>query len=379
MADKRVDKRVNRLDAATGGTIIARLDPGRPDIEAIRRAAAIIRGGGLVAFPTETVYGLGADGLRGDAVEKIFVAKGRPQDNPLILHVAEPEGVYRVASEIPLAARTLIDSFWPGPLTLVLPKKPEVPDVVSAGLSTVGVRMPDNTIALTLIAESGVPIAAPSANASGRPSPTSAEHVIADLAGRIDLILDGGPTPVGVESTVLDLTSSPPRVLRPGGITLEQLQGVLGVVAVAVASGDVAAASRGPVPSPGMKYSHYAPKASLVLVEGEYEAVARRILEEIRGCHERGLKVGVMCSSETRKLYSDRADVVRAVGSRLELSTVAAALFHTLRAFDADPVDLILAEGFEEAGLGFAIMNRLRRAAGGRVLGACESSGVDRV
>lgn len=368
---------VDERDAITSGTRVVRLDPGNPDIAAIRRAAAIIRGGGLVAFPTETVYGLGADGLRGDAVEKIFVAKGRPQDNPLILHVAEPEGVCLVASEIPSSARRLIDAFWPGPLTLVLPKKPEVPDAVSAGLPTVGVRMPDNTIALMLIAESGAPIAAPSANVSGRPSPTSAEHVIEDLAGKIDLVLDGGPTPIGVESTVLDLTSSPPRVLRPGGTTLEQLRGVLGTVAVA--SGDVAAASSGPAPSPGMKYSHYAPKAPLILVEGESKAVARRILEEIRGCHERGLKVGVMCSSETWKLYSDRADAVRAVGSKRKLSTVAAALFHTLRAFDADPVDLILAEGFEEVGLGFAIMNRLRRAAGGRVLRVCETSGVDRI
>ncbi len=357
---------VDERDAIASGTRIVRLDPGNPDIAAIRRAAAIIRGGGLVAFPTETVYGLGADGLRGDAVEKIFTAKGRPQDNPLILHVAAPEDARRVAVEVPQLAQRLMARFWPGPLTLVLRKRPEVPAVVSAGLPSVGVRMPDNTIALTLIAESGVPIAAPSANVSGRPSPTLAEHVIADLAGRIEMVLDGGPTTVGVESTVLDTTSSPPRVLRPGGITIEELREVLGEVAVA--SVDAAARATGPVPSPGMKYTHYAPKTPVVLVEGEPGTVARRILDEIAARHAAGERVGVMCSQETEDLYRGVADVVRVAGSRRDLSTVAASLFATLRLFDTGGVDVAFAEGFDQAGLGFAIMNRLRRASAGRII-----------
>ncbi|MGE5592784.1 MAG: L-threonylcarbamoyladenylate synthase [Betaproteobacteria bacterium] len=350
-----------------GGTEIIQLDPGRPDLAAIRRAAEVIRAGGLVAFPTETVYGLGADGLSARAVERIFTAKGRPQDNPLILHVAAPEDARRVVLGVPPSAKTLMERFWPGPLTLVLPKRPEVPDEVSAGLATVGVRMPDNTIALTLIAESGVPIAAPSANASGRPSPTSADHVIADLAGRIEMILDGGPTSVGVESTVVDMTSNPPTVLRPGGVTVEELREVLGVVDVAAAD-SVAAPTKGPVPSPGMKYTHYAPKTPVVLVEGDTGAVVRRILREIGMRRAAGEKVGVMCSRETEEMYAGRADAVRAVGSRRDLATVAAALFATLRLFDTDGVDVVFAEGFDQRGLGFAIMNRLRRASGARII-----------
>lgn len=357
------------------GTEVVRLDPGHPDIAAVRRAAGVIRGGGLVAFPTETVYGLGADGLSAAAVERIFLAKGWPQDNPLILHVAAPEDAHRVALDVSACARRLMERFWPGPLTLVLPKRPEVPDVVSAGLPTVGVRMPDNIIALTLIAESGVPIAAPSANVSGRPSPTSADHVIADLAGKIEMVLDGGPTTVGVESTVLDTTSTPPGVLRPGGVTVEELRDVLGEVSVL--SAESAARLEGPVPSPGMKYTHYAPKTPVVLVEGEPDQVAGRILREIQARHATGETAGVMCSCETEGLYRGQADVVRVAGSRRDLATVAAALFATLRLFDADGVDVVFAEGFDQAGLGFAIMNRLRRASGGRIIRAHMGTGVD--
>lgn len=358
------------------GTEVVRLDPGRPDVAAIRRAAGVIRAGGLVAFPTETVYGLGADGLSASAVGRIFAAKGRPQDNPLILHVATPEDARRVVSGIPPLAQRLMERFWPGPLTLVLPKRPEVPDEVTAGLATVGVRMPDNTVALTLIAESGVPIAAPSANASGRPSPTSADHVIADLAGRIDMVLDGGPSLVGVESTVLDMTSSPPQVLRPGGVSVEELEEVLGVVAVAPAD-LLSAGHGGAVPSPGMKYTHYAPKTPVVLVEGEPRAVARRILREVEAWRAAGGRAGVMCSRETEWLYAGNADVVRVAGSRNDPATVAAALFATLRSFDADGLDVVFAEGFDQAGLGFAIMNRLRRASGGRIIRAHAEPGVD--
>lgn len=347
-------------------TEVIGIDPHSPDMGAIRRAAAVIRSGGLVAFPTETVYGLGADGMCGEAVEGIFAAKGRPQDNPLILHVSEPEGVLRAAQDIPPAALDLMVRFWPGPLTLVLPKRPEVPAVVSAGLPTVGVRMPDNTVALTLIAESRTLIAAPSANLSGRPSPTDAKHVVEDMAGRIDIILDGGPTPVGVESTVLDMTHSPPKVLRPGGVTLEELREVLGRVEATSHDEDAPSGER--LPSPGMKYVHYAPGTPLVLVEGCPEAVAGRILAEVARRREQGQKTGIMCSDEARPLYVTHADVVRSVGSRRDLAGVAAALFRTLRAFDSDGIDVIFAEGFDEAGLGFAIMNRLRRASEGRIV-----------
>ncbi|MCR4401181.1 MAG: L-threonylcarbamoyladenylate synthase [Firmicutes bacterium] len=356
------------------GTEVVRLDPGRPDVGVIRRAAGIIRAGGLVAFPTETVYGLGANGLSASAVARIFAAKGRPQDNPLILHVATPEDARRVVAGIPPLAQRLMERFWPGPLTLVLPKRPEVPDEVTAGLPTVGVRMPDNTIALTLIAETGVPIAAPSANVSGRPSPTSAEHVVADLAGRIDMVLDGGSSTVGVESTVIDMTSSPPQVLRPGGVSVEELEETLGEVAVASAD-LVALDPGGAVPSPGMKYTHYAPKTPVVLVEGEPRAVVGRIILEAEACRAVGKRAGVMCSRETEGLYAGRADVVRAVGSRKDLASVAAALFSTLRSFDGDALDVVFAEGFDQAGLGFAIMNRLRRASGGRVVYARGQAG----
>ncbi|MCG0239557.1 MAG: threonylcarbamoyl-AMP synthase [Firmicutes bacterium] len=341
-------------------TRILKVDPRRPDPDALAEAGAVIRRGGLVAFPTETVYGLGASALDPEAVRRIFAAKGRPADNPLIVHVADAQDLDRVVREVPAVARELMARFWPGPLSLALPRRPEVPDAVTAGLPTVGVRMPDHPVALGLIRAAGVPIAAPSANLSGRPSPTRAEHVLEDLDGRVDLILDGGETGVGLESTFVDLTARPPVLCRPGGITLAQLAEVLGEVRVDPAV--LGKEPQGPPRSPGQKYAHYAPRAPVVLVEGPLSRVQERIRSLIAEEAARGRRVGVLASAESRGLYP--APVVVEVGSRSDLARVAANLFAALRSLDAQGADIILAEGFPEEGIGLAIMNRLRKAAG---------------
>lgn len=337
-----------------------------------------------MAFPTETVYGLGANALDPEAVAGIFEAKGRPSDNPLIVHVASPSEVGALVRQVPGAAAVLMEAFWPGPLTLVMPKAEGVPDAVTAGLDTVGVRMPRHAVALELIRLAGVPVAAPSANRSGRPSPTAAEHVAEDLSGRVDVILDGGPTGVGVESTVLDLTGRVPIVLRPGGVTPEDLSRALGAEVEVDPRVLVTGGTSGPVRSPGMKYRHYAPRAELWLFEAGQDGVpglewmAGEIRRRAGEARSRGLRVGIMASDETLGLYgsgpaltfgaSKEQILVLSVGSRADLATVAANLFGTLRAFDAAGVDVILAEGYEGSGLGLAVMNRLRRAAGGRVV-----------
>lgn len=359
------------MDREVKGTRIVTVNPDNPETGAIDAAAAVLRAGGLVAFPTETVYGLGADATRSEAVAGIFRAKGRPADNPLIVHVADFGGLDPLVSEVPPSAHLLRELFWPGPLTLVLPRSELVPDVVTAGLSTVAVRMPSHPVALALIRRAGVPVAAPSANVSGRPSPTSAAHVIEDLAGRVDLIIDGGDTDVGVESTVLDLTTDPPTLLRPGGVTHEELCQVLGRVAVdpaALVRQEDAAPRRPRIAprSPGMKYTHYAPMAPLVLVEGELGLVMEEILRLMHEYRLEGKRVGVLSTAESRGAYP--AHVVLEVGSRAEPKAVASSLFSTLRAFDEHDVDVILAEGIPEEGLGLAVMNRLRKAAGGRII-----------
>jgi L-threonylcarbamoyladenylate synthase len=310
-----------------------------PEIIKIKSAAAIIRRGGLVAFPTETVYGLGANGLNAKAVKSIFKAKDRPQDNPLILHIADKNDIYRFGKDVPVSAEELASKFWPGPLTLVVKKSGVVPKVVTAGLDTVGIRMPDNKIALALIRESGVPIAAPSANVSGKPSPTYAKHVISDLYGRVDAIIDGGRTNIGVESTVLDLTSNPATILRPGGVTLEQLKRVLGEVRVNKPGKNGSFAK-----SPGMKYRHYSPQARIVLVEGEESKVKQKIVELIRIYERSGNRIGIIS------------------GSKLSQEALARDLFRMFRDFDEKGVDVIIAGGVKEADLGLAIMNRLRKA-----------------
>jgi len=330
-------------------------------------AAALIRQGEAVAFPTETVYGLGANALSNEAVEKIFLAKGRPSDNPLIVHIGDLSQLRMVASEIPERARKLMDTFWPGPLTLILPRTDRVAPLVTAGLDTVGVRMPDHPLALALIREAGVPIAAPSANRSGRPSPTTAAHVYTDLNHRIAGILDGGSTGVGVESTVLDITSEPPVILRPGGITLEQLRQAIGDVQLDPAfRADAAETPR----SPGMKYAHYAPEGEMWLVAGNTEAAREKMRELLVEAKQHGRKTGVLAAEESVPFWSGQAhaDVVLSCGSRQDLPSVAQRLYAVLRQFDEEQVQFIVAEAFPQEGVGMAVMNRLEKAAGGRIV-----------
>ncbi|MEM2249498.1 MAG: L-threonylcarbamoyladenylate synthase [Candidatus Bathyarchaeia archaeon] len=349
-------------------TLVFKVNPENPEDKTICEAANIIRNGGLVAFPTETVYGLGADALNAKAVLALFKAKKRPLDNPPIVHVGRFEDVYKLARDVPAKAKILMETFWPGPLTLVLKRSNIVPDVTVAGLDTIAVRMPKHNVALALIRESGCPIAAPSANLAGRPSPTTAEHVLEDLNGRIDAILDAGPTRIGVESTVLDMTVDPPQILRPGGTPREALEAALGKVElhpVAVAE------KRLPVEkarSPGMKHRHYAPKAKLIVVEGESSAIVKKVMELINRYKGQNMKVGVLATDETASLY--RADVVKSLGSRNRLDVVARNLFGLLREFDIEGVNIIIAEGVPTEGLGLAVMNRLRKASGYKIVKA---------
>lgn len=331
----------------------------------IQKAAKIIKKGGLVAFPTETVYGLGANALNKKAVRKIFEAKGRPLDNPIIVHIAEVKDLSKLTEKVPKETNLLVKKFWPGPLTLVLFKKKIVPDEVTAKTNSVAIRMPKNKIALELIKASGVPIAAPSANLAGRPSPTLAKHVFEDFGDKVDLILDGGPTKIGVESTVLDLTVKPPQILRPGGISFEELKKVLKDVQFHPSL--LGKKFKGKAKSPGMKYRHYAPRAALILVEGKTKERISKIQNLINYYQKRKKTVGVMAVSETKKSYKD-ANLVLSVGSRKNLKEIAQNLFKALREFDKRGVDIILAEKFPEKGIGFAIMHRLKKAAKKREL-----------
>jgi L-threonylcarbamoyladenylate synthase len=349
-------------------TVVLKVDSQQPDIEKVRVAAGIIREGGLVAFPTETVYGLGADALNSKAVLALFEAKKRPLDNPPIVHVENVGDIYRLAEQVPPKADKLMREFWPGPLTLVFKRSKTVPDVTVAGLDTIAVRMPQHAVALALIRESSRPIAAPSANLAGKPSPTSADHVFDDLNGRIDAILDGGPTRIGVESTVLDLSVDPALVLRPGGTPLEALRRVLGNVKL---HPFVAAEKELPIEktrSPGMKHKHYAPNAQVIVVEGAIPAVLAKVKELAESYRLKGVKVGVLATDETLAAYS--ADVVKSLGSRFNLAVVAQNLFRLLRELDAEGVDVIIAEGVPTEGLGLAVMNRLRKASGYNIVKA---------
>lgn len=325
--------------------------------------AKIIRDGGLVAFPTETVYGLGADGLNNQAVLRIFEAKGRPADNPLILHVAKKSDVRELWIKIPEKARILMDTFWPGPLTIIASRTNAVPDAVTAGLSTVAIRMPSDKTARMLIQKAGTPIAAPSANRSGKPSPTTAAHVYEDMKDRIPLILDGGACKYGVESTVISLAGEP-TLLRPGAITLEMLEAVIGHVEVAgsvlqpLKNGEIAA-------SPGMKYKHYAPNAEVIVVSGEPQAAAREILTQYVRYSFDGRKCVIAATEETKQFYNGKNYVI--LGRRSEPATLCATLFSTLRSMDTD-ADLIFAEGIPADHAGLAFMNRLLRAAGFQVI-----------
>jgi L-threonylcarbamoyladenylate synthase len=336
------------------------VDAVRPEPAAIRVAADMLAAGQLVAFPTETVYGLGADAFNAAAVDRVFTAKGRPADNPTIVHVASPAALDGLVTVIPPAARTLIARLWPGPLTLVLPAAPSVPAVTRGGLATVAVRMPSHPVALALITAAARPVAAPSANRSGRPSPTTARHVLDDLGGAVSVILDAGPSPLGVESTVLDLSGERPVLLRPGGVPLEALESLLGPVAVAPPN-DRSLLVR----SPGTRYRHYAPRATVVLVDVPPAAAAREVAVAIRRLWEQGLRVGVMVTAETAAAVPSGA-VVRVMGPRAEPAAIAANLFAQMRDLDDAGLDAIVVEGIEERGMGRAVMDRLRRAAGPR-------------
>ena len=329
--------------------------------EELIEAAAILKKGGLVAFPTETVYGLGADALNEEAARKIYAAKGRPSDNPLIAHIAKKEDIEPLGREIPEAGKKRMDAFWPGPLTLIFPKSGRVPEGTTGGLDTVAVRMPSDPVARRLIELAGTPVAAPSANTSGRPSPTTAEHVHQDMDGRIEMIVDGGPVGIGVESTIVDVTGEIPMVLRPGAITMEMLKKCVGAV-------EIDPAILGPVSqdfkpkAPGMKYRHYAPKADLTIVSGETEDVVRAINRMAAERESEGLSVGIICTDETRALYP--CGVVRSMGVRARQETIAHNLYAVLREFDDLNADVIYSESFEGGELSQAIMNRLCKAAG---------------
>jgi L-threonylcarbamoyladenylate synthase len=343
-------------------TLIMKVDAREPEIVKIRIAARVIRRGGTVAFPTETVYGLGADAFNAEAVNEVFVAKKRPPDNPMIVHIATKGEVHKLAKEVPKLAEKLMDLFWPGPLTLVLRRAKAVPDITVAGLDTVAIRMPDNPVALALISESGTSIAAPSANLAGRPSPTAAAHVLEDLAGRIDVVLDAGATRVGVESTVIDMTTDPPQILRPGGITYEELERALGKVTMHPMVMATRRRRLMRARSPGMKHKHYAPNAEVIVVEGKPRAVMKKV-QELADLHRgRGKCVGIMATDESQCEYL--ADVVKSLGSRENPATAARRLYGLLREFDDEGVDVIIAEGTTTKGLGLAVANRLRRASG---------------
>lgn len=370
--------------------------------EELKEAASILRSGGLVAFPTETVYGLGGNALDEDAARKIYAAKGRPSDNPLIAHVSCVEEVAPLVKEIPEAGRKLMEAFWPGPLTMIFPKSEKVPYGTTGGLDTVAIRMPDDPVANRLIALAGVPVAAPSANTSGRPSPTTADHVWQDMNGRIEMIIDGGPVGIGVESTIVDVSSAVPSVLRPGAITMEMLAEVLGEVSVDPAILGPLSADVRPK-APGMKYKHYAPKADLTLVEPgtgteresgaeqvtgaeqktgadrntgadpetgldetQLQAMICKVRELSREKIEAGYKVGVICTDESRGCYTDGE--VRSIGARKSQASVAHNLYALLREFDDLGVDYIFSESFPKDHLGQAIMNRLSKAAGYKIV-----------
>lgn len=325
----------------------------------IKIAASILKAGGLVAIPTETVYGLAANAFCEKAVKKIFIAKGRPQDNPLIVHISSLSELSQLCADIPEYARPVIERFWPGPLTILFKKSPQVNDTVTCGLDSIAVRFPSHPVAQTIIRAAGVPLAAPSANLSGRPSTTTFNHVLEDLDGKIDAIVDGGDCQVGLESTVLDLRIRPPRILRPGGTTVEELQEVLPDLIIDPAVYHSLPPESAP-PSPGMKYRHYAPKSPVVIVQGPED----RVISYIRS--KAGPDCGILCYNENINLFP--TGIVVAYGSRQDIANLAHNLFDRLRRFDETPVRMIFAQCPDETGIGLAISNRLNKAAGFQVI-----------
>lgn len=336
------------------------------DMDSLRQGGEILRKGGLVAFPTETVYGLGGNALDPEASMKIYAAKGRPSDNPLIVHIADMKDLAPIVTVIPMKAKILAEKFWPGPLTMIFPKSDKVPPETTGGLNSVAVRFPSDRIAQELIRAAGGYVAAPSANTSGRPSPTTAEHVIEDLNGVIDMIIDGGQVGIGLESTIVDFTEEPPVILRPGYISQEMLQETLGEVRMD--KGIITADSEVRPKAPGMKYRHYAPKADLFIVEGEETAVVDTISRLALDAQKAGTTAGIIATDETKEKYP--AGIVKSIGSRNEEETIAHHLYEVLREFDQCEVRAIYSEAFYTPRMGQAIMNRLLKAAGHKVIHA---------
>jgi len=344
-------------------TEVIKIDVNNIDENKIKKITEAFSNGKLVVFPTETVYGLGANGLDEEACKKIFVAKGRPQDNPLILHIAEVSQLDELVEEIPDKAKDLIEMFWPGPLTLILKKSERVSDVVTAGLSTVAIRMPSHKIAREILKDCMLPIAAPSANISGRPSTTSFRRVVEDLASKVDIIVDGGRSDVGIESTVVDMTVDPPMILRPGKVTKEDMEVLIPDIEIDRAIID---SNSGEVPkSPGQKYRHYAPKAEAQCFVGDLDKVVKEINKRVSA--EKSRKIAVLATDETVADYKN-VDLLLSLGSRENLEEVAGNLFEMLRSCDDNNVDLIFIEGFEFKGIGASIMNRILKACGGKII-----------
>lgn len=345
-------------------TILRKVDVDNIDMKVIKEASDILQAGDMVAFPTETVYGLGADALDEMASKKIYAAKGRPSDNPLIVHVANEKQIEPLVKEFPEVARKLMNKFWPGPLTIIFKKSDVVPYGTTGGLDTVAIRMPNHRVALKLIEESGVAIAAPSANTSGRPSPTTAKHVMDDLNGKISMVIDGGEVGIGIESTIVDVTGDIPMILRPGYISKKMLEEVVGEVTIDKAI-------MGPVSqeikpkAPGMKYKHYAPKADFTMFDGDIGKVICHINKLAADYEEKGFKVGIISSDESRDRY--KYGEVISIGSRNNEISISKNLYRVLRDFDDKKVDYILGETFRSEELGQAIMNRLLKAAGYQV------------
>lgn len=347
-------------------TVIEKLLEGEEtqNLHKIEVAANILKEGGLVAFPTETVYGLGADALNPAAADRIYRAKGRPSDNPLIVHIYCMDDLQKIAAYIPAKAKRLADHFWPGPLTMIFKKRDNVPAETTGGLDTVAVRMPNHPLALALIEAAGGFIAAPSANTSGKPSPTLAEHVKEDMDGRIPMILDGGAVGIGIESTIVDFSEETPMVLRPGYITPDMMKEVIGEIRIdpGLAGEDLSVRPK----APGMKYKHYAPKAELILVNGAQEKVQQTINNLTKEAVESGRTVGVIGTDESRGCY--HYGIVKSIGTRSDEDTIARHLYGILREFDEQDVDIIYSESFSTPRIGQAIMNRLLKAAGHQVI-----------
>jgi L-threonylcarbamoyladenylate synthase len=351
-------------------TEIIAIDPVHPEPSIIERAASLLQAGEVVVFPTETVYGLGADALQPAAVERIFAAKGRPFNDPLIGHISNGRMLSELTSSIPMQVKQLAEAFWPGPLTVILPKSPRVPSLVTAGLDTVAIRMPRHPVALALIRAVGSPIAAPSANRFMHVSPTTAQHVFADLHGRVQLILDGGPTEVGVESTVLDLCSPVPTILRPGGISLEALRSVLPDVQLASHRKSASKSDETAVEankSPGQMLIHYAPTTPLILYEGPVDAMRAAMLAQVEQRRAMAEQVGVLIADEDLPVFQDSGALVQSLGNSANVEQIASSLFAAMRALEEAGVQVILCRSFDVSGLGLAVHDRLLRAASERV------------